>query len=337
MSKVLITGSTGFIGPYVVQAVQQAGHAAVCLVRRTSQLQRLAPQDVEVRTGDLNDPESLVPATRDVDLVLHLAGAIKAFDEAELHRVNAQGVAHLLKACCERTSPPVVVSVSSIAACGPAPADRPLVETDPLQPVSAYGRSKCAGEEAARTWAERLPLGIVRPAIVYGAGDRATLSIFQSIQRFGLHAVPGFTDRRVSLVHAADLAELLLRVAAAGMRLSADLHDPQAEGIYFAAGPEQPTYADFGRQVGEALGRKTRILRLPVRTARNAARCAELWGRLRGVMPMFNRDKIREAAAGDWTCDPARARDELGFEPAANLMQRLAETVQGYRQLGWLR
>jgi nucleoside-diphosphate-sugar epimerase len=47
-------------------------------------------------------------------------------------------------------------------------------------------------------------------------------------------------------------------------------------------------------------------------------------------------DKVREAVAGDWTCNDARIRRELGFAPAKSLPERVQETAQWYREAGWL-
>src|SRR5688572_19018556 len=75
------------------------------------------------------------------------------------------------------------VYVSSIAAAGPAPRGRALTGSETPAPVTAYGRSKLAGESAVREC--KLPWTIVRPPMVYGPRDREVLKVFQ-LARLGL-------------------------------------------------------------------------------------------------------------------------------------------------------
>ena len=85
--------------------------------------------------GDVRDLESIRRAVDDAEVVYHLAGLATAFDAAELMQVNAGGLRSVAMACAQRQTPPVLVAVSSLAASGPAPFDRPSVESDPAEPV----------------------------------------------------------------------------------------------------------------------------------------------------------------------------------------------------------
>jgi nucleoside-diphosphate-sugar epimerase len=118
--------------------------------------------------------------------VFHLAGLVRAVDPGDFMRVNAGGVEAIAQACAEQAAPPVLVLVSSLAVAGPS-RERPIVESDPPLPVSQYGRSKFAGEQAAMKYADRSPITVVRPGIVFGAGDRGMVELFRLIARSGLH------------------------------------------------------------------------------------------------------------------------------------------------------
>jgi len=99
-------------------------------------------------------------------------------------RVNAAGVGAVAQACADQRDRPVLVLVSSLAAAGPS-GERPTVESDPPMPVSHYGRSKLAGEQMAMKFADALPITVVRPCIVFGAGDRGMYEVFRPIARSG--------------------------------------------------------------------------------------------------------------------------------------------------------
>jgi dihydroflavonol-4-reductase len=246
-------------------------------------------------------------------------------------------VARIVDACCRSPSPPVLLVVSSLAAAGPSAPDRPLCEIDPPRPVSLYGRSKRAGEQAAEAEAARLPITIVRPAVVFGPGDRDCLAWFKSV-RGGIHLVPSLVERRLALVHVADLVTAIVLAAERGRRLvlADDPRAVDAPGYYFVASEPQPTYAEMGRLIATAMDRRVRVVRVPEWIGWLAAGASQLWGRVRRRPGIVNLDKLRDFTAGDWCCSIARARDELGFEPAAPLIARLGETADWYRAEGWL-
>jgi len=338
MSRVLVTGASGFIGSHLVEALSERGDEVTCLVRKTSKVDRLRALGAVLTYGDVTDPAGLPEAVAGHEIVYHLAGLTRTLRRGDFHRVNEQGVRNVARACAAQATPPVSVVLSSLAAAGPAPR-RPRIESDPPEPVSRYGRSKRAGERAAEQLADRVPTSVVRPPPVFGPRDRAGLAIFRAIARTGLHVVPGLGRMHLSLIHAADLARLLILVAERGARLELQAREAAAasQGYYFAAGDEHPTYAELGRKIGTALGRaRIRIVPTLPRTVWLVAAWGELLGRLRGQPPAVGFDKAREARAGSWTCSAERAQEELDFQITTPLDERLCETAEWYRREGWL-
>jgi nucleoside-diphosphate-sugar epimerase len=343
MSRVLVTGATGFIGGRLVESLLHRGAEVRCLVRPSPRVEPLRKLGVELVSGDLASAGDLRPALRCCDVVYHLAARTSALTRRELYQTNVAGSAAVARACAGQLTPPTLVVVSSIAAAGTAVAGRDRGDADPPRPVSEYGRSKRAGELAAVAWARRLPLSVVRPAIVFGPGNREMLPIFQTVTHLRLHLVPGFKPRRVGLIHSDDLIEVLLRVAERGRRIDPGHGDADAgagrspPGYYFASDTEFPTYANLGRMIARATGSEhVLVMAVAEPIAWLAAAGAQSWGRLLRQTSSFNVDKLREAFAGDWTQCTRRLEQELGFRPRASLQQRLQETAQWYSGQGWI-
>jgi len=337
--KVFVTGATGFIGAHLARALLDSGYRVSCLTRHKSPTGRLATLDVEHFSGSLEDAEGLRQGIRDADIVIHLAGLTKHLSSQELLRVNGQGTANLAKACAVQTSPPVLVVVSSLAAAGPAIANRPRVETDPVGPTSAYGRSKRAGELAAAGYAGRVPISIVRPPIVFGEGDKEMLALYRPIRWLGVAPAPGRNVRRMSMIHAADLCHGLIAVVERGARLRPQglESDPDSTGVYFLAEDRAPTYAEWGQLIADSLGRRRyRCVPTPEAVLWGAAGLADAWAHIRRQRGIFSIDKVREATAGSWVCSSDRAKHELEFDIKASLEERFSETTRWYQRERWI-
>ncbi len=338
MQRALLTGATGFVGSYVLDALLASGIEVRCLVRNLERSQSLQVQGVERIQGDLSNPETLKRAVQDVNLVVHLGGLMTALTRHVFDQINGQGTRHLVTACAEMSTPPVFLLISSIAAAGTSEG-RLRTEMDAVNPISHYGRSKRTGELAAAALADRIPVTILRPPFVFGGGDRSGFYIFRPIKRFGIHPVPGMRHRRkISLIHAKDLADSILLAAQRGTRVDpADAScDHFRQGCYFVCDDATPFYSDLGDMIGTALG-KTGILKLPVpdALARTAGGLATIVSQLRGRPGVFSLDKAREGAAGSWICSAGKIKQELGFKTKASLEDRLQETVDWYLERGW--
>lgn len=334
MTHALVTGATGFIGGHLVRALAESGAEVTCLVREQSDCSQLVEFKPRLVYGDVTDADSLRGVFRGVDVVYHLAGATKSLRRRDLDRTNREGVRNVALACAHQPNPPILIHISSLAAGGPAMAGRPRIESDGTQPVSNYGHSKLAGEQAARVLADEFPLTILRPPIVLGEADRDGLNMFDSIARWNLHVVPGLTDERFSVVHGDDLAQAMILAAMYGGRAGVD---GGSEGIYYVAADETPTYAELGQMIGRAVGQeRVYVIRSPKSAVWAIAAVNELASHLRGRPHILGIDKAREATAGSWTCDDAALRHDTGFAPAYSLQERIEQTALWYARQGWI-
>jgi nucleoside-diphosphate-sugar epimerase len=105
---------------------------------------------------------------------------------------------------------------------------------------------------------------------------------------------------------------------------------------YFLTHPTPVSAVDLPLLFGEVLGRKVRTFRVPVPVLKTVAAVSEIWGRITGTMPVFNRDKVNELTASGWVCGWEKSQREIAFKAAVALESGLRETATWYREQGWL-
>jgi len=321
--KALVTGGTGFVGGHLVDALLTAGDQVTLLVRSPAKARGLAERGIRVVEGDLDDPAALRAAAREQDVVYHAAGLVAARDEAEFLAINRDGTARLLAAAAEVSGARFVL-ISSLAAAGPVPRGSRRRGDEPAEPVTAYGRSKLAGERVVR--AGPLPWSIVRPPAVYGPRDAEFLRVFKATR---LGVVPVFGDglQELSLVYAPDLAEALAAVG----------RSATVGQVLYPCHPEVVTSAGLARGIARAMGRSIRVMRLPRWTAALGLGITASAARMTGRTTLLTRDKANEFFAPAWTADPAALTGATGWAARHDLARGAEATAAWYRTAGWLR
>ena len=326
----IVTGSTGFIGSHLVDALLARGYTVRALVRPET------PPDardarIEHFQADLLDDRS-VRASRvweGATHVFHLAGVTRGRTLAQFRAGNVFPTANVLAALAARPGkPPRVVLASSQAAAGPAASrETPVTESDRPVPVEAYGRSKLQAEQAVARYRDELPITIIRPSAVYGPRDRDFLAAFkQASGRVALHAVP--REHSFSLIHVLDLVDALIRAA----------ERPSAAGrTYFVADEQPVSWGQLYDEVATAAGSRPFQLELPRTAVRLAAHAGDLLSTITGRATLLNRNKAALARPRWWLCDASRARAELEWKSAVPLQQGVRETYNWYVDAGWLR
>lgn len=333
MQRALVTGGTGFVGSNLVALLRARQWQVHCLVRSPDRAAELAALGAKLSQGSLQDTAAIEKAVADVDVVFHVAGRVAALKRQEFFLDNVEGTRAIVTACAARENPPTVVMVSSLAAGGPSIPGTPRYETDSDTPISAYGQSKLAAEQALREFADRVPVSILRPPVVFGPADRNSLQLFKSVLFARLHLVPGFRRMPMSIVHVDDLGQALVLIAERGRRVE---KDKPASGVYYVTSGPTITYGEMGLLAAKALGRNVLVLPTPKLIFWFTGGMGELIGRLRRRPGLINWDKVREAAASGWECSDEKLRREVGYNPTISLEQRFADTAAWYRKHGWL-
>ncbi|MFL6736167.1 MAG: NAD-dependent epimerase/dehydratase family protein [Sphingomonas sp.] len=300
--KLAVTGGTGFVGSHLLDAAIASGHEVAALARREQ-----APREgVSWISGDLQDRGALERLVDDVDAVIHVAGVISAANATAFDKGNVEGTLTMLAAA---TAGGVrrFIHVSSLAAREPK--------------LSLYGASKQRAEELVHR--SGLDWAIVRPPAVYGPGDRETLELFR-MAKLGFMLMP--PKGRVSVLHAHDLARLLIALASydAPSSILIEPDDGKADGW---------THRQFARALGDAVGTRPAIVSSPGILLRLAARADQMLRRNKAKLTV---DRAAYFSHRDWVAEPKRACPTGLWQAAIDTHAGLTETADWYRAEGWL-
>lgn len=177
--RILVTGSSGFIGSAVVSALAAAGHSVRAASRRPGKAANLA--NVEwVELPDLEGEVNWGPLVAGMDIVVHLAAIAHRShaDSPDYAKANRVATANLVQVCRSHMIKRLIF-MSSIGAQAGSAADGVVTEMDEPRPVTGYDRAKLAAEEEIRI--SGVPFTILRPVIVYGPGAKANIALIMRI------------------------------------------------------------------------------------------------------------------------------------------------------------
>ncbi|MDJ0733362.1 MAG: NAD-dependent epimerase/dehydratase family protein [Nostocaceae cyanobacterium] len=207
---VFVTGSTGFIGANLVRLLLQKGYRVRTLVRSHSCLDNLRELNVEIVTGDLNDPE-LWQQMQGCQYLFHVAARYSLWqrEKQALYDDNVIGTRNVLaaaqKAGIERT-----VYTSSVAAIGVGKNGEVVDEThqSPLETlVGHYKKSKfLAEQEAIKAAARGQEVVIVNPSSPIGPWDIKPTPTGEIILRFLQRQMPFYVDTGLNFIDVRDVA-----------------------------------------------------------------------------------------------------------------------------------
>jgi dihydroflavonol-4-reductase len=324
-----ITGATGFVGSFVAEELLRRGYTVRCLTRATSSLQWLEGLPVERVTGSLTDAASLEKAVEGVDVIVHIAGLTAARNREEFFQGNQLGTRNLIQAAL-KAAPNLkrFLHLSSLTVSGPALSmEQPTLESDECKPLTAYGASKKAAEDEVNSVKDKLPITIVRAPAVYGQRDTAIFDYFKAVSN-GISALIGFDDKRLSLIHAEDLARGCVDA----------LESPKTVGeTYFIADDAFYSWTQITEITARALERKgVRTIRLPHAVVMGVAGVSELFGRFSSKPPVFNYEKGVDFVQRYWIGSTAKAKRDFGYVSKVGLEAGIFKTIQWYKEHKWL-
>jgi NADH dehydrogenase len=236
MTRIAITGGTGFVGGHLAERLRLDGHEVVKIGRRAG--------------VDVTDASALARAFASCEAVVHCAGINREIGRQTYQRVHVDGTAAVAEAA-EKAGVSRLVILSFLRARPDGP--------------TTYHRSKWAAEVMVRN--SGLSWTVLKAGVIYGHGDHLLDHVSRAIQTFPLFGLVGLRATPVRPVAVDDVTRVLAAAALGDRRL--------ARRTVAVLGPETLSLQEAVRRIGHAAGRRPRFVRLPVIAHRWLARLWE--------------------------------------------------------------
>ena len=320
MSRIVLTGATGYLGRHVVRRLTANGGdgTPIALVRRPAP--ELEAEGVEVRVGSLHDREWVAAQLPEGCRVIHMAGRV-AFEgpaAREMHGLHVDATRTLTDAALARGCARfVLLSSSGVSAVSTAPREHDETAGYPVETIGRwpYYLSKMLQEKLVldRVAREGLPAVVLNPSLLLGPGTGGVTST-GIVEDAVAGRIPVVPSGGPSIVDVRDVAAAAVAALERG---------PVGERYFLAS--LNCTFAEFFRRLGACGAGRVPTVEVPggagVLGARILRRIAP--ERAAGIHPMK-----MEMARHFWYVDARRARGELGFSPR-RADETLRETLEG--------
>ncbi len=319
----LVTGATGLVGSHVVERALQRGWRVRALVRSGANVQLLREWNVELIEGDLDHPDSLIPACAGATIVVHCAAKVGDWGPTEEYRrINVKGTLALLDAALATGTLKRWVQISSLGVYegkdhfGTTEATAPSTKG-----IDGYTLTKVESELLVCDYIRdhKLPAVVLRPGFIYGPRDRTVLPRLTERLRSGKFAFLGSPDKLMNNTYVGNLCEAIW--------LAIERDDIVGE-VFNIRDPRAVTKREFIDTVCEAtrIAKPTKIV--PLIIAKGLAKAMETTSKLLGrkEAPLLNSARIKFLGLNlDYSID--KAIRKLGYTPSMDFRDAMRLSI----------
>ncbi|MCK8078705.1 SDR family oxidoreductase [Vibrio sp. 1CM2L] len=309
--KVLITGSSGFVGSRLVELAEERDWDVVRVVRKVSQIQ---PNSILVPSIDSTTDWS--GAFDGIDCLVHCAARVHQMNETEqeakeaYHEVNTLGTLNLARQAA-MNGVTRFVFISSIKVNGEqTEAGEPFKPNLTRVPIDPYGLSKYEAEVGLRQIAEEtgLEVVIIRPPLVYGPGVKANfLSMIRCVDN-GIPLPLGAIYNKRSFVYVDNLVDLMLICST---------HSQAAGETFLVSDGTDVSTTQLLVALAAAMSRKSRLLTIPMSLIDFSTK-------------LVGKPQISLRLCGSLQVDISHTHEILGWVPSVTFEGGIERTVQAY-------
>ena len=317
MSRVLVTGGTGFVGRALCPMLLNHGLRVSVATRSPRVAETIGRVDVRPVPG-VGPGVDWSVVLRDVDAIVHLAARVPTEKEEQnrqlvrdLQRVNVEGARKLAEdAAAAGVRRIVYVSTASIHGAHTEP-DQSFRETDPPAPADLDARIKWDAEQALAQVAEAsgLELFVLRPPLVYGPRVKGGfLALLRRIEKARLLPVAGSARgilNRRSLLYVENLCDAIVCCLATS---------EAAGGTFLVRDGENLSTAEILRALARAMMKVPRVVQVPRPLLRTAAR-------------LGGNGSALDCMSASLCVDDGAIRQQLGWTPPRSVVEGFDATV----------
>jgi nucleoside-diphosphate-sugar epimerase len=328
-TPVLVTGATGFTGSLLTRKLVGAGMKVSAISRPQSDLSPFENMQITWFQGDIGNAHFIREAVSGQEYVFHLASAYRnsgatAHEHWQIHVRSTQLI-------CEtaRLNPRFkrYVHISTVGVHGNIehpPAD----ENYRFSPGDAYQRTKLQAEEWLRIFStdHEFPFTIIRPAAIYGPGDRRLLKLFRLALNPAFFLL-GNGKCMYHLIHVDDLTNAIVLASA---------HKNAIGETFIVAANDPVAVEEIASTVATAASRKSRPIRLPAWPFLALAAITEQICAIFGVSPPITTRRVK-FFLNDRHFKPEKMRRILGYNPTYDNATGIRETLNWYIHQGWIK
>ena len=279
---VLIAGGTGFVGREIAGSAIRSGHRVRCLARGTRGEVSLRPGVTSIY-GDISDPDSLIPAFEEVDILVHAVGIIREAGGSTFRAIHTEGTKNLVR-MAQRAAVEKIVYISALGTRADG--------------ASAYHRTKWEAEQTVV--GSGMDYTIFRPSVIFGPDDGFVNMLARMIRFNPVVPVIGSGQYRLQPVSVKDIARLVV---------DALEHEDARNRIFEVGGPEQFAYDEILDIICQVSGRRRLKVHLPLTLMKPVVQVAE-WVLPKPPVTMEQLTMLQE----DNTCDVGPLKETFQIE-----------------------
>ncbi len=290
MSKILVTGASGFLGSVIMTNLLDVRHSITTIgITGIDDIRCNLAQSIPILNSEF-------------DWVIHVAGKAHVIpkdlkESDEFFQVNLEGTKNLCKGLEKSGVPKSLIFISTVAVYG-VESGTEINEEHALSGTSPYALSKIQAEEYLKKWCSKnnVILGILRPSLIAGKNPQGNLGAMIAGIKTGKYFRIGDGSTQKSVLMAEDIARIIPRLAEVG-------------GIYNVCDNHHPSFAELEELIAKQLNKK-QPRSIPYWTAKSMALVGDLVGN-RFPINSSKLDKITQSL----TFSNEKAKRELGWEP----------------------
>ncbi len=306
MSRVLVTGATGFVGNRLCKTLTEAGYNVRAGFRRPYPYNNDLAVQESVVVGDIGSNSKWEDALQDVDCVIHLAARVHVMKEvdgdplAAFLEVNSEGTVCLAEQAAG-LGVKRFVYVSSIKVNGEETSHTSFAADDQPNPQDFYGVSKAEAELRLQEISSRTGMAvvIVRPPLVYGSGVRGNFLRLMKLVEHGIPLPFAMVNNTRSMITLKNLTDLLVKC----------LEHPKAVGeIFLVSDGIDWSTPGLIRSIAQNMDVPARLFPVPLLLLMVAGRITGQWGAISRICSSLQVDFSKTQELLEWT--PSQSPEE---------------------------